>query len=58
MKDTKPSRELESNPSRFKVRERPGDGSGNAQTVGPSFEAYKDNPHKPMKLARHAWLAG
>lgn len=55
MKDIKPNREPEPSPSRFS-RERPDNGSKSSKGVGPSSGAYKDNPHKRLKLARHAWL--
>lgn len=52
MKDTKPNREAESNPSRFRT-ERPDNGAKSCK-VGPSSDSHKDNPHKSPKLASHA----
>jgi hypothetical protein len=55
MKDSKPDSELEPKPSRNRL-ERPDNGSRSSQGLGPSSGAHRDNPHKRLKLARHAWL--
>jgi hypothetical protein len=55
MKDIKPNRERESPPSRYKL-ERPDNGSKSGRGFGPSSEAHKENPHKPLKLVPHGWI--
>lgn len=57
MKDMKPNREPEISPSKYRVLERPDNGSRSSKGLGPSSGAHKDNPHKRLKLARHAWLS-
>ena len=56
MKETKPSRDQEPSPSRDRATERPDNGPRNSWGAGPSSEVHKDNPHKHLKLARHASL--
>jgi len=55
MKAHKPDRERELKPSRNHL-ERPDNGSRGWKEQGPNSGAWKDNPHKPQRLARHAWL--
>ena len=54
MKDSKPDREPQVSPSRYRVMERPDNGSVSGRRMGPSSEVHKDNPHKRLKLTRHA----
>lgn len=54
MKDIKPECNHEISPSRYKAGERPDNGSRSSKGFGPSSGAHKDNPHKRLKLARHA----
>lgn len=56
MKDIKPTPRPELGPSKFRVGERPDNGSTSSRGCGPSSGAHKDNPHKRIKLTRHAWL--
>jgi hypothetical protein len=55
VKDIKPNREHESNPSRHKL-ERPDNGSKSSKGFGPSSGAHKENPHKQLKLSPHGWM--
>ncbi|MEO5661092.1 MAG: hypothetical protein ABIQ90_15055 [Polaromonas sp.] len=57
MKDSKPNRDPEINPSRHRLIDRPDNGGRSSQNLGPSSGAQKDNPHKRLKLDRHAWLS-
>ncbi|NML85035.1 hypothetical protein [Polaromonas sp.] len=54
MKDIKPECNHEISPSRYKAGERPDNGSRSSKGFGPSSGSHKDNPHKRLKLARHA----
>lgn len=54
--DSKPNRERESSPGRYPVLDRPDTGLKNYSDLGPSSEAHKDNPHKRVRLSRHAWM--
>ena len=56
MKRFKPDNEHESKPSVNRL-ERPDNGSRSSRVYGPSSGAHKDNPHKPLKLTRHAWMS-
>ncbi|MDB5932403.1 MAG: hypothetical protein JWR60_4110 [Polaromonas sp.] len=56
MKDFKPNTTQESAPTRVKLGERPDNGSKSSKGLGPSSGAYKDNPHKRIRLARHTSL--
>ena len=56
MKEAKPSRDTESNPSRS-LGERPDNGCKGSRGAGPSSGLGRDNPHKTVKLVRHAWNA-
>jgi hypothetical protein len=56
MKQTKPSRDPETSPSRHRTTDRPDNGARSNWGAGPSSEVHKDNPHKHLKLARHASL--
>jgi hypothetical protein len=55
-KDAKPNREPESHPSRSRA-ERPDNGCKGSRGTGPSSGLRRDNPHKALKLVRHAWNA-
>lgn len=57
MKDIKPTRDQESSPGRLKSSERPDNGSKSSKGLGPNSGARKDNPHRRIKLARHALLS-
>ena len=56
MKDLKPDRDPESSPGRVKLTERPDNGSKSSKGFGPNSGARKDNPHRRLKLGRHALL--
>jgi len=56
--DNKPSRDHESSPARYRMRERPDNGATSSSNLGPSSEAHKDNPHRRLRLARHTGVSG
>jgi len=56
MKSLKPDSTHESKPSVGRL-ERPDNGSRSSRGFGPSSDAQKDNPHKRLKLTRHAWMS-
>ncbi len=44
----------ERGPDRRPVHDRPDNGSRSSKGSGPSSGVRKDNPHKPLRIARHA----
>lgn len=55
MKTIKPVHELGRAPSPdTKAAERPDNGASSSRGCGPSSGVHKDNPHKRVKLMRHA----
>jgi hypothetical protein len=44
----------EKGPDRRRLHDRPDNGSRSSRGSGPSSGVRKDNPHKPLRIARHA----
>ena len=49
-----PNHRPERGPARKHEGDRPDNGSRSSRGSGPSSESRKDNPHKGIKLVRHA----
>ena len=52
--EQRPPRYVELGPARKPPVERPDNGSRSSRNAGPSSGVKKDNPHRKLRMSRHA----